>query len=121
MEIKVKTKREILEETYKFYSEDVSRRSMDGANCVYNSNDGKQCALGRCCNEIPKDFNYEDSYTIFDRFGFHILKPEYRIEDEAFWAQLQSFHDFEDNWNEKGITEKGIKFYESLLKEYGNN
>ena len=118
----MKTYLDVLNETITFYSEDVNRRSInDTDNCMYNGPDGKQCAIGRVCNDIPEKFEDKLCDTIFDQLGFNILKPEYNhLKNYKFWLDLQAFHDDEDNWDEDGLSLIGYGHYEKLKNEYKN-
>ena len=112
MSEKLKTKLEIIEETIAFYTEDISRRSVDEfGNCQYVSENGNVCAFSRCCIDPASLKPYEGyvSNRILSKLGFDCLKPEYRIEDVWFWNRLQNFHDSSKNWNENGLTEKGLE------------
>jgi hypothetical protein len=122
----VKTKIEIIKETYEYYKADPKRRGINEAGrCVYLAENGNKCAAGRCL-----DFDNNTDY-ILDNEGtgicclmgvgykkLEIFKPEYRIGDHNFWRDLQAFHDSAVYWNEKSITKEGEERYQSLLKEY---
>lgn len=118
----MKTKLEVIEETYKYYSEDPSRRSLsETGECLYIG-DGKRCAFSRCCNEEDeKDLQQYEGMGAdepLNGLGYDILKPEYRHEDEIFWCDLQRFHDDDKNWNKKGLTSIGIRKYDNLKSQY---
>ena len=131
----IKTKIEIIEETYNYYSEDVSRRAYVGEDgCSYLTEDGRMCAFGRCCKnpgEIQELLKISSDPThgsyMINKLVEHkktiedVLKEEYKGHTVLFWRALQGFHDSILNWNEKGITEWGLKRYEELKKEYANS
>lgn len=108
----LKTKLEIIQETADFYSADTTRRATYktsiGTKCNYLTMDGKMCAAGRCMVNpeiFAKDnhpinlFDYNDVYAA--------LKPKYRQQDIDFWKSLQSFHDTNNYWDDKGLTAAG--------------
>lgn len=103
----------LLEDTVKYYSEDPSRRSKnDSGYCVYKSENGNRCAVGRF---LVKDFNYylyntensvEDLYNYYSETD-EFLIPEYRGYDIDFWSTLQVFHDEGKYWDKTGLTDDG--------------
>ena len=137
------TKREIIEETYKFYTEDPRRRAFkiasishaghteEQSQCLYETEDGRKCAVGRCIDEEKlkakgrtlKTLPNVGTTGLQDVLGSEldsILKDEYLHHDIDFWMYLQGWHDFEENWNSKGLTTLGIKSYERLLSNFGD-
>ena len=118
----IKTKLEVIRETVDYYSKDVTRRSMNGSDCMYVSSDGKNCAFSRCCADPSSLKSYEGygASQVIDKFGFECLKPEYMIEDKSFWNELQALHDIKSNWNETGLTDEGRKYVAELENKYLN-
>ena len=91
----MKTYLDVIEETVAYYSEDVSRRSVTvGGGCLYNSENGNQCAFQRCCYPIREDLEDRSAKDVIQVFGYDILKPEYQhLTDSEFWIVLQHLHD----------------------------
>lgn len=93
----IKTKTEIIQETYDYYMEDLSRRGVgdDWETCVYKNEKGLVCAVGRCFNESAR-FDFIGSiisYSVkFPEWDSH-FKPEYQGHDVKFWNDLQRLHD----------------------------
>jgi hypothetical protein len=117
----MKTKLEIIDETVKYYSTDTSRRGIQktkiGTNsCTYLTEDGKMCAVGRCMIKPTIDLEGAADDVLAD--SFHLLKPEYRIEDLNFWIDLQRLHDDCYFWNENGLTKEGLNQVKRLKEEY---
>ena len=126
-----KTKREIIDETIAYYSEDVSRRAVKGHRCVYMNFDSphkQMCAVGRCI-----DYTHEKAtmaYKSLDtasglirEFSDNIFLPEYRGHDRQFWKDLQSFHDNKKNWNNKanvGLSDHGEHELKRLCKKWSD-
>jgi hypothetical protein len=126
------TKIEILHETANFYN--LSNRSVkeDGSVCLYVGPDNKQCAFARCCiNPIPEwDKILGDQMGTSVRYVVrnhtdgnvdNLLKPEYHGHDVVFWCDVQELHDFDPNWNEDGLSERGREEYYKLLNKYAND
>jgi hypothetical protein len=121
---------EIINETAKFYGNDVSRRSLtETGGCKYNGPNGKYCAIARCTKNPSKI--YEDTSVTFDNqiklIGYPIpltvhintiLKEEYKGMPEGFWKDLQEFHDEDYNWNAYGISLKGMETLDYLREKY---
>lgn len=119
----MKTKKEIIEETKIYYSEDVSRRAIntvcgEESGCEYLTEDGRMCAVGRCFIEEGL-FLYGTSSSYFLEKMIDYFKDEYKIYDVEFWISLQKFHDESTFWDSEGLTSNGINYYEELLRKYG--
>ena len=109
-----KTKKEIIDETVAFYSEDPQGRraySHQHATCMYKDDSGNMCAVGRCLdpeNTDPEAFEMlGDAETLFAEY--HVsFKQEYQGHETTFWEDLQSFHDTELNFDPQGgLTPQG--------------
>lgn len=116
MSEKILSKKEIIEDTFKFYSEDVSRRSID-TGCMYNASNGNHCAFARFVSDEDKSRLCEG---LSAASNMHLLKPEYEPYGSVFWCDIQKLHDNSLFWNKKGATEKGIAYKDELLKKYSN-
>lgn len=118
----MKTKLEIIEETANYYN--INNRGINGNWCVYKSDTGNMCAVGRCLKEnIVLDAGYNensDARELFKHHSYDILKDEYKIKDSDFWLDLQRFHDHNLNWDEKGLTDIGKLKYKELKIKYTN-
>lgn len=133
-----KTKREILIETVEYYGYDVTRRATEKspslANellCVYQTEDGRQCAVGRCLMDPDQAAKYRMGVSnLVVELGEidSLLKPEYRGHSIVFWKDLQTFHDNPDNWvtpgeegpefTATGLTPNGQAEYQVLWNRY---
>lgn len=113
---------EFLEDTVKYYSEDVSRRAIDRSPgkkppCQYKTRDGRKCAIGR---HILDEKYSSDLEGKFAHQVLHTVKKEIAELGSNFLSYIQNLHDHEDNWdlenNKLSIT--GIKLIESIKIEY---
>ncbi len=92
-----KTMQEILDETIKYYDENLDKISINNeGNCAYYSN-GKMCAVGRCLIR-PKEIEKAEPGNIRAAFIRGIVsdndfKPEYQGHSLDFWESLQRIHD----------------------------
>lgn len=121
------TKLEILEETFKYYNEDVNRRAVkEEGGCEYLSKDGRMCAFGRCMinpgiKEDPETGFTENCYISYIKKNVDsLLKEEYRGHENRFWSDIQSFHDSHLNWEKDGISLFGKKVFEDLKARWSN-
>jgi hypothetical protein len=119
----MKTKIEIINETVKYYSQDVNRRAYDPRyGCVYLTSTGKMCAVGRCLINPSKGFiGSVSSFSRADNTPVDLeteLKPEYRGHGLQFWNVVQALHDNSYYWCNTGLTSAGTAFYKSHLKKY---
>jgi len=112
--------KEILFETINFYN--LSNRGYDeeGDGCVYLSESGHKCAVGRCMNEetlARKDLSEESVIFFKDDHGNidHIFQDRYKGCSFVFWEWLQFLHDHESNWNETGLSDMGKKKVERFF------
>ena len=123
----MKTKLEILTETYLFYHGDVSRRAVVKGNCKYHTEDGRRCAIGRCIegkemNHFMDRIKYDESANpIFQPYMIPYMKENYQINDVEFWLDVQKFHDCPSYWEYYGLTNLGEIAYQKLLVKYARN
>lgn len=116
-------KLQIIEETVKYYSEDVSRRAIKpGGRCEYLTSDGKMCAVGRCMinpgTNRDDDIGFIPSYSIIEVDQDKILKKEYRGHENEFWFDLQKLHDANSNWIDNGLSDAGQRYVEKLKEKW---
>lgn len=103
---------EVLNETYFFYMSDPSRRGMDKkGSCLYRTEDGKKCAVGRCMRRPTiemsgaADSMYRDRAEHYEIELEDRLKPQYMGLPIRFWSMLQHWHDDQYDW--RVLAEKG--------------
>lgn len=123
---------EIIEETFKHYSEDTSRRGIgrgiERGHCAYFLDDKRKCAVGRCLTDevlkkVERNFNLNNTdlngllYSTGKGLD-EILKEPYRGMTLKFWRDLQHFHDTYDNWTRDGVTEEGLRVYNILKTRF---
>lgn len=118
-EVEYFTPIEIIDETVKYYSEDLNRRAyVPGNGCQYLTEDGRMCAVGRCLEnveEVAKYFNL--GHTVDDIHESYLdFKPQYQGLNKTFWNDLQSLHDPDRYWNSKygGLTQAGQEWVNSM-------
>ena len=115
----MKTKTEILKETYEYYST-PSRRGTTNISCEYITPSGKMCAVGRCLIN-PKSMPKNDIDNIWDSHKVDLrLKEDYRGHDVIFWQDLQDWHDAEANFLQSQISKQGQFNFDYLLTKYAN-
>ncbi len=122
------TKLEIIENTVTYYSKDTKRRSIQGGGCVYSSENGNHCAVGRFLKkELKQDATYsmwndDDINNILDELEIEdfdeCLVPRAKGHEKLFWTRLQMLHDGKDYWDSKGLTEEGEKEVTYLKEKY---
>lgn len=118
--------KEVLLETIHAYTSNNRGYDEDKAMCVYETEDGKQCAVGRCMtqNGIAFGKHLVDSgkpstvASVHERSRSGIdthLKPEYQGLRIEFWKSLQHLHDTSWYWDEMGLSKLGKQKAESLF------
>ena len=50
-----------------------------------------------------------------------VLQKKYHGHKESFWSHLQHLHDLDLNWDNEGITAKGLEEVKKLKKAYAND
>lgn len=136
----MKTKLEIIQETFEAYK-DASKRGRDSnGNCVYLTNDGKMCAFGRCEINPPSEDSGQGG-TVYDRFDEAVdlgcnedeyiaaidkvideaLKPEYRGHKSEFWGEIQTLHDNDNYFSDDTWNSSGLEVIEKLKEKYAEN
>lgn len=123
----------LIDETIAYYGSDpIGRRGVEpGDNmCVYNSEKGQKCAVGRCFNDLGvQEFGqFVGGYkTLLEEIGHttrtdvnEYFKPQYRGFEEWIWSNLQVLHDAHKFWADSGLTEAGeafVKDFKALVEE----
>lgn len=118
--------KEVLLETIHTYTSNNRGYDEDKAMCVYETNDGKQCAVGRCMtqNGIAYGKHLVDTGKLSAVASIHkrhplgidtYLKPEYQGLRIEFWEALQNLHDTARNWDDRGLSKLGKERAESLF------
>ncbi len=79
---------------------------------------GRCCAIGRCMTNPEKHKNFTGGVARFGHLDL-MLKPAYRGFSIDFWLDIQDLHDWEDNWNEKGLTRSGKAKVIAIKKAHG--
>lgn len=102
----------LLEDTVKYYSEDTSRRAMEENDCVYLTEDGRKCAVGRFLVENFDYTHFNSCYSVKDLYTQYgntdkFLTSECRGYNIDFWQRLQGLHDNSTLWDNKGLTKSG--------------
>lgn len=112
-------KTEIIKETAAVYNS--ANRALDAAtgDCMYLTNDGKKCAVGRCMAHPTITMtgsvgtlreNYQHYLSLEDE-----LLPDYRGHSLDFWDGLQRFHDTPHFWTSTGLSGSGQEYLDYLL------
>ena len=124
---------EFLEDTVKYFSEDVSRRCVEITDaqltkCTYAPQNKEQtgCAIGRhltpTAQEILDMENNISIHNVFERRDVESLLPDWmlKIEPEVL-MKVQNLHDFANNWTSRGLSVRGeqtVKSIKLLIEEY---
>lgn len=121
----MKTKTQILLETFKYYEEDPTRRGIKkgSSSCVYKTQEGNKCALGLRINEDRlKAYgltleNLNTHGNVVELTSFlknqnlsidNILFDDYIGHDHDFWLDVQKFHDGSSLWDNGSEEEKEV-------------
>lgn len=125
----MRTRKQIIDEVASSYT--LQNRALGETGCMYCTNEGRRCAVGRFMIDPPKDFHggvirlvaaalNTSVYSI--TFGmktiYQVLEeklvPEVRGNPLEFWSELQQLHDNMDNWTDTGLSVEGKEAVEKL-------
>ncbi len=109
-----------LEDTIKFYSEDVSRRAITGeGRCMYRTADGRKCAIGR---HIPDDkYTKVIETSSVGELVMICLPEEIQELGKSFLNSVQMLHDNDIYWNQKGLSIEGEGRIECIKENINSN
>ena len=108
---------EILKDTVDYYREDPEgRRAVSkSGDCLYTTDDGRHCAIGRYMRPEFLDVEWKENRGIgVHGLSSHVdyyLKHEVRGLDEDFWRDLQDMHDKISYWIEWSQDTDGLREY----------
>ena len=112
-----KTRKEIIDETARFYNSQNRAEATDG--CYYLL-DGRKCAVGRCMKNPQADWSSIVT-KLFSYCGVRLeneLLPEYQGHSMAFWRDVQMLHDAGDNWTDSGLSDQGRERVSEVHSEW---
>jgi len=116
-------RREVLDIVTKHFNS-KNRSVTCSGTCLYLSEDGSKCAVGMFIkDEYINDARWVSTHNETDANALldpsdEILVEEYRGLGAEFWADVQSLHDREIYWNEKGLTTEGESEVNSIETDY---
>lgn len=120
----------MLKDTVKFYSADPSRRGVviceERTLCKYETQDGRRCAIGRYLSD--KDIGKLKSLNMLmsspGNIKEHITTKKILQLPLQFLYDLQELHDWNEHWDEHGITDEGEVYAkqieDKILSDYYN-
>ena len=117
---------ELLEDTFKYYTECVLRRCRDDHNCAYSERTlgligTNGCAIGRLLSDELKE-NLDKLYpnVSVDRI-FHLLPLNIQYYKVKFLTELQNWHDTPIFWLNNKLTNSGYNKIEEIREDIINN
>jgi hypothetical protein len=127
---------DIIKETVEYYKTNqrgIKLRPTGNVSCLYLTDTGDMCAVGRCLNKtylkskgekLNSLGNFYDLVREIESIDTK-FKKKYQGKPQAFWEDLQNFHDDKGYWikTDTGwdLTEVGIEERDRLLERYANN
>jgi len=107
-----------------YYEDDEGNPTKEEMECIYRSDDGRKCAIGRW---FPEDNDIFESIIKGNR-GIDVLTKKelealYSIEEfngvsESFLKAIQDLHDVPENWDLNGLTLRGREKSQDIIKEF---
>lgn len=114
----------LLDETVKYYSEDTTRRCVNG-RCFYspknaNNSNSEGCAIGRKISpELQLRLDRQEFTGINITDNYNMLPDELKELGKDFLTELQSLHDDGRLWHGvTGLTEQGQNRVKWIEKEF---
>lgn len=115
---KQKTMQEISEETLHYYSSHPEKRGMCSTNVTrctyYDDGSCNMCAVGRCMIDAKTFVRRRGNFAVGSYSTEHLesaLLPEYRQHPLNFWRSLQQFHDISEHFENGGLSQCGLSYY----------
>lgn len=130
------TMQELLDNTIRYYSEDINRRCRgEGRGCYYSptkiNKEGisEGCAIGRHLSpevqlkfDNAVDVGSQSITTLYNTPQYFNLLPEWMKKMPVkFLGKIQRLHDNSQFWNEKGLTDKGLSYVDGIKAEFDLN
>lgn len=118
---------EFLEDTVKYYSQDINRRAVsEDGKCKYKTKDGKKCAIGRFLIEEKYDPCMDESEFSYSANALIKNYPNCLPENIVclggnFLSDVQMLHDHKPYWGEKGLSELGKLYIDSIKTHISKN
>lgn len=126
---------EILEDTVKYYSENVLRRCVEDGACRYSPESlniqdiSEGCAIGRLlprdlCNkldELDSDLSVRYFFHKSDRYPNLEIPQDILVLGKDFLIALQTLHDMDCYWDENGLSERGESFVGEIQQKIKTN
>ncbi len=118
------TKIEIIDYVVDYFQKNPRATEKDGPGlrCVYLSKTGLRCAHSIC---IEDDFlkgkegkKLGSAYSLINKYGDDIHKPEFRGHNTEFWLDIQKLHDMYSFWRDNELTDDGREFVRELKETY---
>jgi hypothetical protein len=92
----------------------ISNRSTKFDNCVYSGEIG--CAVGRLISDknLCEKLDSFKTTSVCGSLVFNSLPENVKELGKPFLIDMQHLHDSEGYWNENGLSESGMSFYEKI-------
>ena len=110
-----------LNETIEFYSKDPVnlRATGDGGGCLYQTEDGRKCAIGRKLIRYEPEFEELSVYAlVWNPRRISALSEDIRDLPSDFLKDIQRLHDMGKYWYPGGLTQEGIDFVKKIKKDH---
>lgn len=123
-QIKQLTKIEIIDYVVDYFQKNPRAKEKDREfpRCVYLTKTGLRCAHSICLeDEFLKDKEIKElgsAYSVINKYGDDIHKPQFRGHESEFWSEIQILHDDNRFWRDSGLTDDGKEFVKELKEKY---
>ena len=115
---------QIVEETVAAYN--VNTRALNcRGNCVYQTEDGKNCAVGRVLKKKYRSTDIRAAVGVgalaraFNKSSLdELIYAHYTGHPIEFWSHLQCLHDNAFNWDSEGLSVKGENEKRAILERF---
>ena len=115
----MKTKEQIMTETFEFYSTPSNRAVRLNGGCYYLDDvTGNKCAVGRCLEHNEELSSMETSVESRWSEISKLFLPEYQGHEVDFWQCLQDWHDKQLNFFDDGLSVYGVSSGEKIWNKY---
>jgi hypothetical protein len=119
------TKKELLQSTIDYYSEDVNRRCEVDGDCSYSpqkagkADISKGCAIGRFMTKAQQKEADAQAMPSVASLAKNLIPKSLRSFDVEFLKSIQHLHDIGRFWDEKGLSAEGIERAKRIEIKFG--
>ena len=118
--------------TIEYYNKDTTRRCInEHGGCRYNGASAgkmntKGCAVGmnlplatrKYLDENRNKHSSDITHIVLNRSMYKVNIPNFIVDHVDLWQSVQCLHDDNTSWSKEGLSDKGRKDVERIIREH---